>query len=126
MLEWIWQQSMFYASALLMRQAASSAIPPRRVAAGLLGLNFVHARLLPLDAIRPEKMCGREWEQIVVQSQLKGGDVPICASPPNVTVQVLQLLRLTTDFSLVELQESCKLVASTIRGVVVEFQTMQR
>lgn len=63
--KWIQEQSIFFASRLLMWQATSERLLPRRVVCGLIGLNMVRARLLPLQALQPPTLCLQQWEGLL-------------------------------------------------------------
>eukprot|EP00419_Tripos_fusus_P067621 CAMPEP_0172932492 /NCGR_PEP_ID=MMETSP1075-20121228/220026_1 /TAXON_ID=2916 /ORGANISM="Ceratium fusus, Strain PA161109" /LENGTH=405 /DNA_ID=CAMNT_0013793819 /DNA_START=44 /DNA_END=1261 /DNA_ORIENTATION=+ len=123
-LHWVCKRTKICARLLITHSPASAALPPRRQANGLLGLSFVSARLLPLDAIRPEKLCPTIWEQLFLQIheqlflQIQGTTVqqvgvPTCVFPESHARRILELLRVSlgTGMDLKDLQQDCKDVA---------------
>jgi len=124
-LNWVWEQGIFYARMVVMQRATSKELPPRRQAIGLLSLSFASARLLELEALRPHKLCSTMWEQLFVQSQLQGS-VPPCVLRPGHARRVLELLQVTMDTNLVDLQEDCERVAVLLRDALTTFRHMQQ
>mmetsp|Transcript_115421 Transcript_115421/g.257916 ORF Transcript_115421/g.257916 Transcript_115421/m.257916 type:complete len:337 (-) Transcript_115421:95-1105(-) len=49
---WVWEQCLLHAKALVLWGAVDTELPPRCVAAGLLGLNLVRGKLLSLEALK--------------------------------------------------------------------------
>jgi hypothetical protein len=128
---WVWERTVFCARILMMHNPATVALPPRRQANGLLGLGFVSARLLPLDAIRPEKQCPTVWEQLFLQIQeqlflqIQGTTaqqvgVPTCVLRENHAKRILELLRVTlgTGSDLEDLQQDCEDVALQLHSAL--------
>jgi len=128
---WVWERTVFCARILIMHSPASAALPPRKQANGLLGLAFVSARLLPLDAIRPEKQCPTIFEQLFLQIQeqlflqIQGTTaqqvgVPTCVLRENHARRILELLRVTlgTSTDLQDLQQDCEDVALQLHSAL--------
>eukprot|EP00404_Azadinium_spinosum_P025594 CAMPEP_0180678476 /NCGR_PEP_ID=MMETSP1037_2-20121125/68400_1 /TAXON_ID=632150 /ORGANISM="Azadinium spinosum, Strain 3D9" /LENGTH=339 /DNA_ID=CAMNT_0022708117 /DNA_START=41 /DNA_END=1061 /DNA_ORIENTATION=+ len=124
-LNWVWESGMFYMRMVVMRQASSEDFLPRRMANGLLGLGFIGARLLPVEALRPSKLTPADWEQLFTQSQLQGV-VPTCVLQPSHCLRVIEFLQAATDSSLEEIKEDCEAVANLVKDGILEMQNMQR
>jgi len=118
---WVWERTVLCAHILMMHSPASAALPPRRQANGLLGLCFVSARLLPLDTVRPQRLCPTVWEQLFlpIQEQLllqiqgtmsQQVAVPAFILQENHARRILELLCVTlgTDTNLKVLQQDCE------------------
>lgn len=125
-MKWVWEQSIFYARVVVMRQATGSGgLSPRDVACGLLGLTLVSARLLPLEALRPDKLDADAWEELFMQSQQQGA-VPTCVLQPGHSDRVLELLQVSTGRSFAELQDATEGVAELLCDALNEIQSMRR
>jgi len=128
---WVWERTVFCARILMMHSPANAALPPRKQANGLFGLGFVSARLLPLDAIRPAKLCPTIWEQLFLQIQeqlllqIQGtsaqqAGVPTCVLRDNHARRILELLRVTlgAGTDLEDLQQDCEDVALQLHSAL--------
>jgi len=91
---------------------------PSRFARGLFALGLVHARLLPLEGLRPQHVDQDEWEQLFQESQAMG-NVPPCALPQCLwQEQVLQPLIVSAHASLQEVQQACEFTMGCLRGAL--------
>mmetsp|Transcript_126644 Transcript_126644/g.352859 ORF Transcript_126644/g.352859 Transcript_126644/m.352859 type:complete len:379 (-) Transcript_126644:300-1436(-) len=109
-LNWVWQQCMVYARVVVTHKAATLEKLPQRKANGLLGLTFVRARLVPLDALRPAKLSPTMWENLFESGQFQA-TVPVCVLAPGFAQRVLDLLQVVLGRSLAELQQDCAMIA---------------
>jgi len=128
-LVWIWEQSQFFRMTVVMREvseASSSALPPRKVAAGLLGLRFLSARLLPIEALQPEEVSYATWQQLVATTHREDGGVPSCVLTPEIAQRVLELLQVATGLTLEELREATEHVALVLRDAFEDFHSAQQ
>jgi hypothetical protein len=124
-LNWVWQQGLFGARLIMMRQASTSELPPRVLAAGLLGLGLVGARLLPLEAIRPPKMSSEEWNRLYEEIQPLLPQ-PQCVLPPNHSQCLLELLSVTVGVDLQDIKEYGRLASIAMRDALKEAQELEK
>jgi len=124
-LNWVWQQGLFGARLIMMRQAVNEELPPRVLAAGLLGMGLVGARLLPLEAIRPPQMTSEEWKQLYEEIQPQEPQ-PQCVLPPNHSQCLLELLQVTVGADLADIKEYGRLAALAMRDAVKEAQELNK
>jgi len=116
-LQWVWQQSSCHQRLVVLQQAAGAELRPKCLAAGLLGLAFVSARLLTLDELRPPKASAEDWEQLFLQGQLQSS-APSCILAAEHAQRVLQLLQAATGLPLAELREACAAAAGLLRDAL--------
>jgi len=124
-LEWVWQCSLFGARLIMMRQAVNEELPPRVLAAGLLGMGLVGARLLPLEAIRPPQMTSEEWKQLYEQIQPQEPQ-PTCVFEPRHVRCFLELLQVTVGADLADIKEDCRLAFVAMWFAVKEAQELNK
>mmetsp|Transcript_84468 Transcript_84468/g.219842 ORF Transcript_84468/g.219842 Transcript_84468/m.219842 type:complete len:463 (+) Transcript_84468:28-1416(+) len=125
-LAWIWKQSQFFRMTVVTREASCSALPPRKVAAGLLGLRFFSARLLPIRSLQPEELSDATWQRLVATAHGECRGSPSCAFTAEIVQRVLESLQAATGFTLDELREATKHVASILMGVFEDLQSAQQ
>jgi len=120
-LSWVWETTISNGRILVMHSPASALLPPGRQAKGLLGMACVSARLLPLDAIRPEKVSPLLWEQLFLQIQgalSQQAAVPVCVMRDDHAMRILKLLCMSVGTDLENLQHDCGDVALQLRNVL--------
>jgi len=120
-LTWIWETTISYARILVMRYPASALLPPSRQAKGLLGMACVSARLLPLDVIRPEKVCPLLWEQLFLHihsTMAQQAAVPVCVMRDDHAIRILKLLCMSVGADLKKLQQDCEDVALQLHSAL--------
>jgi len=117
-LNWIWDQSICYARAILLQQASNPAHPPFQMAIGLLALGCVSARLLPVASIRSLEVSAQTWDQSFAEIQ-PHGTIPECLLSPAQSEQVLQLLQVSTGAGLEEIQEACRALVPCMKEAYV-------
>jgi len=124
-LNWVWQQGLFGARLILMQQAPSGDLPPKVLAAGLLAVGLVGARLLPLEDLKPAKMTSDQWFELYQDIQPQEPQ-PQCVLPPNHSQCLLELLAVTVGVDLAEIKESGRLAALAMREAVKGAQDLNR
>jgi len=110
----VWQEALVAARRIMMHQASSKALPPKQLAAGLLAIGLVGARLLPLDSVRPRKMSEENWSQLYQGTQPKELH-PKCVLPANHSDCLLVLLKITTGVDLAEMRAHAGLAALAMK-----------
>jgi len=116
-LTWVWQHSMFAARTIMMHQASSEALPPKQLAAGLLAIGLVGARLLPLEAVRPRHMTDEEWIHLYHATRPQEMH-PTCMFPTNCSQRLLNLLMIALGVNLAEIQEFACLAAFAMKDAL--------
>lgn len=115
--DWVLQKSIFSARAFLHGKSSCASLSPRQMANGLFCLGLVAARLLPLDALRRDKVEAKEWEKLFVDSQWHGAVEP-CALPDEHLWHMLDTLEVATGCSLSVLKDDTYAVALAMGDVV--------
>jgi len=123
-LNWIWEQSICYARMMVIQQASTSQ-PPMQIAAGLLALGCVSARLLPIVAIRPIKVSAETWDQNFAECH-PHGVIPECELDPAQIQSMLQLLQVSTGLSLEKIQEACIDLVPSMKKASMQLQLAHR
>jgi len=113
-LTWVWQHGMFASRTIMMRQASTEALPPKQLAAGLLAIGLVGARLLPLESVRPRHMTDEDWIDLY-QATRPQELHPKCMFPENGSQRLLKLLMIAVGVDLAEIQEFACLAASAMK-----------
>lgn len=123
-LNWAFGLCMAYARMIALRQATTREYSPRRISIGLLCISFVHARLLPVGQLCPEKVGHNDWEFLFAESQPQ---VQVAESlvPKTHHQSLLDLLEVTTGCRLQVLKEDCHLAATLIRDTNADIKAMQ-
>jgi len=121
--DWVMQQMLTNARMVFIRRQTSSAMSPRKVANGLFVLGVVAARLVPLEAFRPDDLTVEEWEKLFAESMPQIG-IPVCALPQERQEPMLEVLQVTTGgCSASELREDARMVAHALREMIQNSQT---
>jgi len=121
LLDWVFQASLQCASMLVTSRPTTASLPPQRVANGLFCLNLVAASLVPLEALRPDKVGKTEWEMLFMESQGQGA-VPHCGMPSEHQTKMVELLGLMTRCGPPSLQADAYEVAVTMRDIYSEMR----
>jgi len=103
-LTWVWQQGLATAGVIMMHQASSETQAPKKLAAGLLAVGLVSAHLLPLEAVRPQKMTAESWSQLYQATQQQELH-QLGAGPASQSQRLLKLLTISVGVDLREIQE---------------------
>jgi hypothetical protein len=121
-LTWVWQQSLFGSSYIMMRKAVNLELPPRALAIGLLAIGLVGARLLPLQVIQPPDMSIEEWHTLYLEIQPQQRPEQLeCMLPTQHSTCLMELFRLTVGgVDLTEITEYSRLSALTMRSALQE------
>lgn len=119
-LEFVFQQlALPGARTLVMRNAATPELAPRRVANGLFCLGLVTAQLMPLDALRPDELDSQSWEALFTRGP---GAVPRCALPPGHARQIFEVLQVAAGCDADTLKADALAVALELQAALVESQ----
>jgi hypothetical protein len=119
---WMREKTIFSARILMSHFPVTPAFPAHRQANGLWGLGLVSAMLLPLNAIRSERLCQALWEQLFLQTvgtMLQQVAVPQCLLAEHQTRRILELLCVTLGIDLKNLQQDCEDVALRLRSMLM-------
>lgn len=131
-LNWVWQQGLLSACLITMRQALNADVPPRTLAAGLLGIGLIAARLIPVEALQPAKMTSERWLQLYQEiqpqrqtQQLQQPQEPQleCALPSKHAQCCLELLTVTVGADLSQVKEFVLLTSLALRDALQERHT---
>lgn len=112
-IQWIKEQSTFVASALVMWQATTARLTPRRMVAGILSINIGRARLVPFEAFKPDNISSSQWEQLLADTQLEGPTAQ-CMLNDGHAHYMLKALEAALDCTMEELQADAALVLSDV------------
>eukprot|EP00418_Pyrodinium_bahamense_P015394 CAMPEP_0179114402 /NCGR_PEP_ID=MMETSP0796-20121207/53567_1 /TAXON_ID=73915 /ORGANISM="Pyrodinium bahamense, Strain pbaha01" /LENGTH=342 /DNA_ID=CAMNT_0020812623 /DNA_START=86 /DNA_END=1114 /DNA_ORIENTATION=- len=106
---WAREQSTAMVNTLVMWQATSARLPPRRMAAGALSINLARAGLLPLEALRAPEVSSAQWGHLLVEAGIKE---PSRQSSLNSSLvqYTLQALQTAVGCSRTTLQKASELV----------------
>lgn len=113
-LTWVWQHGMFAARMIMMHQASSEALPPKQLAAGLLAIGLVGARLLPLEAVRPHQMTDEDWIHLYHATGPQELH-PKCMFPTKCSQRLVKLLTIAVGVDLAKIQEFACLAAFAMK-----------
>lgn len=115
----IWQSSIAFGTALVMWRAASPSLPPRRMAAGIIGLSFVVARLLPVEALKPAQFSDESWQQCFA-SVSPEGVIPSCVLEPVHAHCVWETLQQSTGLTAAQLQGAAAHAVAVLAELVAD------
>lgn len=125
MVPWVVDHVMYYARVLTFREVTGATVPPRRLAMGLLGLGFVTARLLHLDALRLPQCSPDAWVRAYLQSQPQR-ETPVCMLEAPQALRLFNVLQVAMRATSYELQEAAWTVAAMLQEPVALIQKMQQ
>lgn len=118
---WIQQRSLAILHLIVMRQAASSEFPPKKIALGVFGLGLVAAKLLASDALRPPRISAADWDGLYGDGPLEG-TVPQVSHSAEGKGCLLDVLVSATLCNLAEVQESCLMTAILVRDSLADMR----
>jgi len=113
-LQQVWRRCISGARLFMLQQAVSAELPPRMLAAGLLGIGLVGARVLPLEAIQPDELSFEEWKNLYREVQPQDSE-PYCSSLGSHWQGLLNLLTVAVGADLSMLKQACHLACLSMR-----------
>jgi len=125
-LKWVWQRSVMISRFIMMRNAVSSEVLPQKIAGGLLALGLVAARLLPGEALRPPRISSADWNALYVESDSQKDTLAQPLPSEEYMTYLLEILGVTLEWSLSQVQEACLLTATIVRGSLVDMHGRQQ
>jgi len=125
-LKWVWQRSVMISRFIMMRNAVSSEVLPQKIAGGLLALGLVAARLLPGEALRPPRISSADWNALYVESDKQKDTLAQPLPSEEYMTYLLEILGVTLEWSLSQVQEACLLTATIVRGSLVDMHGRQQ
>jgi len=113
-LQEVLRRSISGARLFMLQQAVSAEQPPRMLAAGLLGIGLVGARVLPLEAIQPDELSYEEWKNLYEEIQPQDC-APYCDLSRCHWQRLLNLVTLAVGADLSVLKQACHLASFAMR-----------
>lgn len=114
---WIWQRSLGILTLILTKQSLSIDALPQMIAAGVLGLGMLSARLLPGDALRPSRISCAEWNSLCSLPEEKDLESPLGG---DMARHLLNTFEAATGCTLPQVQEACLLTATAVRNALAD------
>lgn len=120
--KWVWQRSVMISRFIMMRTAVSSEVLPAKTAGGLLALGLVAARLLPGEALRPPRISSADWNALYIESNSQEDAQPPALPSEEYVTYLLEVLQVTLEWNMSQVQEACLLTATIVRGSLADMQ----
>mmetsp|Transcript_145007 Transcript_145007/g.255612 ORF Transcript_145007/g.255612 Transcript_145007/m.255612 type:complete len:348 (+) Transcript_145007:86-1129(+) len=116
---WIWQRSLIILRLILTKQSLSIEVPPQTIAAGVVGLGMLAAKLLPGEALRPPRISSADWANLYIEGPSQG-EMPECVPGMDAGRHLFDAIEIAMGCALSQVQEACFLTATVIRDALAD------